>query len=88
MSAPDGHTVVQAPQPTQRWGSTKMWSPSARMAAAEQMSMHCVQPVLCERLCAQIDALYSKNLGFSNSPVHAASSETAFACATASAPGA
>ena len=33
------------------------WSPSARIAAVEQTSMHCVQPTFCERLCAQIDAL-------------------------------
>ena len=49
--------------------------------------MHCVQPVFFERLCAQIDALYRKNRGFSNSPVSVASSVAAFACATGSAPG-
>jgi hypothetical protein len=50
--------------------------------------MHAVHPVLRERECAQIDALYAKYFGLVNSPVSAASSATAFACATTSAPGA
>jgi hypothetical protein len=41
----------------QRWGSTLTWSPSATMAAVEQTSMHWLQPLLCDRLWAQIDAL-------------------------------
>ena len=47
------------------------------MAAVEQTSMHWLQPGFCERLCAQIDALYAKYFGFSNSPVSAAISVTA-----------
>ena len=50
--------------------------------------MHAVHPTLRERACAQIDALYAKYFGFTNSPVSVASSATAFACATTSAPGA
>ena len=56
--------------------------------AVEQTSMHCVQPTFCERAWAQIEALYAKYFGFSNSPTIAASSATAFACAIGSAPGA
>ena len=48
--------------------------------------MHCVQPVFCERPCAQIDGLYAKYFGFSNSPIDSASSAAAFACASGSAP--
>ena len=55
--APEGQTVVHAPQPRQRCGSTKTWSPSDRIARVEQTSMHCVQPVFSDRLCAQMDAL-------------------------------
>ncbi len=72
----------------QSCGSTDTWSPSARIAAVEQTSMHCVHPTFCDRACAQIDALYAKYFGFSNSPVIVASSATARACATGSAPGA
>ena len=39
------------------------------MAAVEQMSMHWLQPGCRDRLCAQIDGLYAKYFGFSNSPV-------------------
>jgi hypothetical protein len=72
----------------QRCGSTATPSPSARIACVEHTSMHAVQPTLRERACAQIDALYAKYFGFLNSPVIVASSATAFACATTSAPGA
>ncbi len=71
-----------------RCGSTLTWSPSAAMAAVEQTSMHWLQPVLRDRLCAQMDALYAKYFGFSNSPTIAASPATACACATGSPPGA
>ncbi len=50
--------------------------------------MQAEHPCLPDRSCAQIDALYAKYFGFSNSPVIVASSATAFACATTSAPGA
>ena len=55
--APDGQTVAQAPQPMHRCGSTTTWSPSARIAAVEQTSMHWLQPVFCDRLWAQSDDL-------------------------------
>jgi len=58
------------------------------MAAVEQMSMHWLQPGWRDLLCAQIDGLYAKYFGFSNSPVIVAISIAAAACAMASAPGA
>ena len=65
VSAPLGQTVVQAPQPTHRCGSTMMPPPlvlpfsdaSLRIAAAEQTSMQAVQPVWPLRLWAQIFCL-------------------------------
>ena len=50
--------------------------------------MHCVHPGFCERLCAQIDGLYAKYFGFSNSPTDSAISAATLACASGSAPGA
>ena len=58
------------------------------MAAVEQTSRQRLQPGFCERLCAQIEALYAKYFGFSNSPVIPAISVTALAWAMTSAPGA
>ena len=57
LIAPDGHTVAHAPHPMHKCGSTLTWSPSALMAAVEQMSMHWVHPILRERPCAQIEGL-------------------------------
>ena len=46
--APVGHTVVQAPQPTHRWGSTLICCRdfSLLIASAEQMSMQALQLLL------------------------------------------
>src|SRR3546814_15615821 len=68
--APDGHTVVQAPHPAHRCGSTTIcWRfASLRMASAEQTSTHALQPTLSFLLCALSDCLSSKILGFSYSP--------------------
>ena len=65
VSAPLGHTVVHAPQPTHRCGSTTMppvpvlplVCASLRIAAAEQTSMHAVQPICPFLVCAQIFCL-------------------------------
>ena len=62
--APLGQTVVQAPQPTQRWGSTMiparvappalpLRDASLRIARAEQTSIQALQPIFSLRLCAQ-----------------------------------
>jgi hypothetical protein len=56
-SAPEGHTVVHAPQPTHRCGSTATRSPSGLIASAEQTSMHLLHPSMRERLCAHSDSL-------------------------------
>jgi len=55
--APDGQTVAQPPQPMHKCGSTLTWSPSAKIASVEQTSKHWLQPILPERLCAQILSL-------------------------------
>ncbi len=60
-SAPLGQTVVHAPQPTHRCGSTTMpplvvrplVTASLLIAAAEQTSMHAVQPIWPLRVWAQ-----------------------------------
>ena len=54
--APVGQTVVQAPQPTHRWGlTTTCWrAGSLAMASAEQMSTQALQPTSRLRLWAQI----------------------------------
>jgi len=76
---------------------TKGWGPllivvyvASQVTSSYYMStsMQRSHPCLRDRLCAQIDALYAKYFGFSNSPTIAASSATACACATESAPGA
>jgi hypothetical protein len=54
--APEGQTVAHAPHPMHRCGSTFTWSPSDAIACVEQMSMQALQPLTCERLCAQIDS--------------------------------
>ena len=51
-SAPDGHTVLQVPQPLHSQGSTAITSPWLRIAAVEQASMQFVQPVFFARLWA------------------------------------
>ncbi len=64
--------MVQAPQPTHRFGVTcTLPRPSFHcdvIATAEQTRTQASQPTWPLRPCAQIDALYWKNLGFSNSP--------------------
>ena len=54
VSAPVGHTVVQAPQPTHRFGLTLIcWRClSLLIASAEQISMQALQPVFSLRLWA------------------------------------
>ena len=46
------------------------------MASAEQMSTQALQPTVALRLWAQSFCLYSKNLGFSNSPTNSRSLST------------
>ena len=93
VSAPLGHTVVQAPQPTHRCGSTTMPPPvarpfaeaSLRIASAEQTSMQARQPICSLRLCAHSFCRYWKNVGFSNSPMLSRSCSTASSIARSSA---
>src|SRR4051794_10564291 len=75
VSAPVGHTVVQAPQPTHRFGLTTICcrDGSLRIACAEQISMQALQPTCSLRLCAHSFCLYEKNLGLSNSPTRSRS---------------
>ena len=51
-----GQVLAQAPQPTQRCGSTRTRSPFGEIARAEQTSMQRVQPTMRLRSCAQMSA--------------------------------